>query len=141
MIVSPSRGFSAEAGGAAMCSKRFLSAAALIVTFYLGTPAATAETPLPRVVACNWIKTVSQLQAMKNNLAGTYCSANDIDASAKANFVPNGTAAAPFTGRLFGNGHVIGNLSITSAAAAVGLFGFTNRAVIQDVDLIKANIH
>ena len=48
-------------------------------------------------------KTAAQLQAMRNNLAGIYCLANDIDAGTIVNFKPIGTAANRFTGRLLGN--------------------------------------
>jgi hypothetical protein len=93
-----------------------LFAALVGISFALGPTASAIEKPVPRLVACTWIRTVNQLQAMRNNLGGTYCLANDIDASSKANFIPVGTAAAPFTGRFYGHGHVIRNLTITGAA-------------------------
>src|SRR5689334_2981852 len=117
-----------------MRSQAFLFIAALVViSFGLSPTVTAAEKPQPRVVACTWIKTINQLQAMRNNLAATYCLANDIDASAKANFIPIGTGAAPFTGRFYGHGHVIRNLTITSSRELLGLFGYTDQAVIQDV--------
>jgi len=102
--------------------------------------AAAAERPQPRLVSCTWIKTINQLQAMRNNLAGSYCLANDIDASTKSNFVPVGNAANPFTGRLYGHGHVIRHLTISSSAQYIGLFGYTDQATIQDVGLTDVNI-
>jgi hypothetical protein len=129
------------AGGPSMGRKPSVVAVTLISMSYAWNPQAVAKNAIqPNVVACTWIKTVNQLQAMNNDLAGSYCLANDIDASTKANFVPVGTSAAPFTGRLYGDGHVIRNLTITSAATNVGLFGSIDHATLQDVGLVNLSI-
>ena len=101
--------------------------------------ASIADTARPRAV-CTAITNVNQLQAMKNNLAGNYCLANDIDASAKPNFAPVGSPSTPFTGTLNGNGHVISNLTIKSAQQYIGLFGVTSAAVIGNLTLLNVNV-
>ena len=65
----------------------------IICAVALAMPASGAfavEKPAPKVVTCTQIKTAAQLQAIKNNLKGTYCLANDIDAGSIANFIPIG---------------------------------------------------
>ena len=95
----------------------------------------------PRGVTCTSIATAAQLHAMRQNLAGSYCLANDIDAGTIANFKPVGTAANPFTGSLRGNHHVVKNLTVDSAFPHVGLFGVTDGAVIQDLTLANMNVN
>lgn len=102
--------------------------------------AAAAEAVAPQAVGCKLIRNAAQLQAIQNNLAGSYCLANDIDAGSIANFVPIGDGNNPFTGKLFGNGWVIRNLTIESDAGYTGLFGAVDHALIQDVGLVNANI-
>lgn len=102
--------------------------------------AQTAERIRPAVLACRQIHTPDQLQKMKNNPADTYCLANDLDMSPIANFVPVGQTT-PFTGQLFGNGHVIRNLTINiTSEDYAALFAYTLNAVIEDVRLINVNI-
>jgi hypothetical protein len=101
---------------------------------------AAAETVTPQAVGCKLIKTAAQLQAMRNDLFGNYCLANDIDASSIANFEPIGGGGQSFTGRLFGNGRVIRNLRIRSKGSYVGLFGAAQGGLIQDVGLVNADI-
>jgi len=91
-------------------------------------------------VACKLIRNVDQLQAMRNDLAGSYCLARDIDAGSMENFVPVGTSDARFTGKFFGNGYVISNLTIESAREYVGLFGIADDALIRDVGLANARV-
>src|SRR5262245_41498019 len=80
--------------------------------------------------ACIAITNVNQLSAMRNNLTGNFCLANDIDASTKPNFAPIGNFITPFTGKLDGRGHVIRNLRIRTSQQQVGLFGVARAAVI-----------
>jgi hypothetical protein len=77
---------------------------------------------------------------MRNNLAGSYCLANDIEAGGIANFQPIGNVGSPFTGKLFGNGRVIRNLRIDSSPQYAGLFGYAQGARIQDVGLVNVDI-
>ena len=91
-----------------------------------------------------WVNNVYDLQNISQNLGGNYGFAN-IDASATASwnsgagFIPIGDAANPFTGTLVGNtGSTISNLTISSAASDVGLFGYVaHPTVIPPVYLRK----
>jgi hypothetical protein len=115
----------------------------LAITSLVGSgPTADAmEDVAPSVVACTQIKTAAQLQAMQNHLANAYCLAKDIDLSGIANFVPIGDFGNGFTGRLYGNNHVISNLTINNGPGTfVGLFGFIDGAVIQDLALVNAKV-
>jgi hypothetical protein len=116
-----------------------LACAALAASLWLGA-SATAETVTPRAVGCKLIRNAAQLQAMRNDLAGNYCLANDIDASSIGNFVPIGDGNNYFTGKLFGNGRAIRNLRIDSTATYVGLFGTVDNALIQDIGLVNVDI-
>ena len=80
------------------------------------------------------------MQAIRKNLSGSYCLASNIDASAIANFLLIGDATNKFTGRLYGDDHTISNVTINSSAADIGLFGFIDGAVIQDLSLVNAKV-
>ncbi|MGH6790059.1 MAG: GLUG motif-containing protein [Pseudolabrys sp.] len=78
---------------------------------------------------------------MKNNLAATYCLANDLDLASIATFIPVGNAATPFTGSFFGNDHAIRNLKINAGSADfVGLFGVFRGTTIRDVNFVNVNV-
>src|SRR5262249_10970547 len=95
----------------------------------------------PNATSCILIRTAQQLQAMNKNRSADYCLANDIDLSSISNFTPVGDEIAPFTGRFFGNNHVIRNLTInTNSIQQVGLFGAFNGITIRDVTLLNVNI-
>jgi hypothetical protein len=100
--------------------------------------AGVARDASPR--ACIAITNVDQLKAMRNNLAGDYCLASDIDAGTEPNFVPVGDATTPFTGSLDGRGHVVRNLAIRSGKSRVGLFGVMNAAVVKNLTLLNVNV-
>ncbi len=58
-----------------------------------------------------------------------------------ANFEPIGTSGNPFTGNLTGSPtYMIKNLKIEKTSENVGLFGYTNDAVIQDIILENATV-
>lgn len=77
------------------------------------------------------------LNDMRNDLAGDYILGANIDLTDIANWVPIGTAAAPFTGTLNMAGYNISNLTISrSMTDYVGLFGycrFNNAAKIPAI--------
>lgn len=75
----------------------------------------------------------SDLLWMTVNLAGTYTLMRDIPLSSE--FIPIGTADAPFTGTFNGNGFKITGLNINSPTANTGLFGYTNGAVVKGVTI------
>jgi hypothetical protein len=101
--------------------------------------------------ATTQITTVEELQAIQNNLSGSYALAADINASATstwndgAGFLPIGNASTPFSGSFNGNGHVISGLYINSTAGQVGLFGQIGSAnghtgVVQNVGMTGGSI-
>lgn len=72
---------------------------------------------------------------------------NDIDASASLTqngglgFLPIGNYTIKFTGKFYGNGYTISNLYINRPTSwAVGLFGCTSNALIENINLENANI-
>jgi hypothetical protein len=94
----------------------------------------------PARAACTEINNYAQLQAMQADLAGSYCLAKDIDGAGKPSFVPVGSGAGLFTGRLDGKGHAISNLTIDSAENYVGLFGLTDGATIENLRLVNVRV-
>jgi len=93
------------------------------------------------------ITTCTELQNMKNNLAGNYYLANDIDCSATstwnsgAGFEPVGTMANRFTGKLDGKGFKITGLYINRPSTDyVGIFGYSNSSTVTDVGLTNVDI-
>jgi hypothetical protein len=94
--------------------------------------------PAPR--PCQTLSTVSDLQAISQNLSGRYCLNNDIDASTIGNFNPLGGNTNQFTGVFEGQGHTISNLTI-EASGYVGLFGYIGTAgTVRNVSLTNVNI-
>jgi len=94
------------------------------------------------------ITNVTELQAMQNDLAGTYYLANDIDASATsgwnddAGFGPVGDGSTPFTGIFDGNGHTITGLYMNRPSSnEVGLFGYIDGGEVKNVGLINVDIN
>ncbi|MEO5634975.1 MAG: 6-bladed beta-propeller, partial [Candidatus Paceibacterota bacterium] len=88
------------------------------------------------------ITSCSELQAMKDNLAGHYYLANDINCSGfdpdndNKGFIPVGTESDPFTGTFNGNNHTISNLTINRPDEDyVGLFGYINGGTFQNLTL------
>jgi hypothetical protein len=114
---------------------------AVIPTLTVHAQSADAVPPVePDVVVCTPVGTAAQLSRIRNNLAGTYCLTKDIDLGSIANFEPIGNDITPFTGRLYGNGHVIKNLTIDTEGDLAGLFGVVS-GTIQDVALVDVNIN
>lgn len=92
------------------------------------------------------LNNVTDLQAMKDDLAADYILGNDIDASVTsgwnegAGFEPIGTEASPFTGSFDGQDYAISDLCINRPEENyVGLFGVVNGATSVLKDLNFAN--
>jgi len=84
------------------------------------------------------ILTPANLDDVRNNLAGDYVLGADIDLLGYANWVPIGTTAAPFTGKLDGSPYTISNLTIDRASTDnVGLFGVCQFNVLTDAPNLK----
>ena len=65
---------------------------------------------------------------------------NDIDMSGVTGFEGIGTLENAFKGTVYGNGHVIENMTINTTSIVVGLFGYTNQATIKDLGVVDANV-
>ena len=108
---------------------------------------ATIEKPDASAVK---IYTADDLNAVRNDLRGSYVLMNDIDLSGYTNWEPIGkTSATAFTGKLDGQGYKITGLkisininsgSLNSPAHAAGLFGVCKGAVIKNLEISGANI-
>ena len=107
------------------------------------------------MLAAEWSTTIHsphQLQLMAMNQGASYTlgssfsaagtAANAADVWAGSGFIPVGTAASPFVGKLDGAGHIISNLRIAkSGVAEVGLFGAVGAAgAITNVGLSGSNV-
>ena len=99
------------------------------------------------------ISTCQQLQDMRNDLAGNYRLANNIDCSDSINwnddrgFLPVGSSPDVFNGTFDGRGYTISNLYIdaesnfdSNLATGVGLFGVAASNSIHSVTLKDASI-
>jgi len=91
--------------------------------------------------------TGSDLQGMQGNLSGNYVLGDDIDASGTgswnggAGFAPIGNDSNKFTGRFDGLGHTISGLTIDRPSTGyIGLFGYTQNALIQNVGLVGGSV-
>src|SRR5574344_965133 len=86
------------------------------------------------------IKTADDLQNMQNNLSGKYILMSDIDLSGY-NWASVGSISNAFKGSLDGNGYSIKNLTINNSTATYqGLFGYTDAATLQNINIENANI-
>jgi hypothetical protein len=86
------------------------------------------------------ISTAAQLQAITNNLSGSYCLVTDLDLSGVA-FTPIGTSPQPFTGSFNGQGYTISNLSINLPTTLyIGLFGVIDGATITNIGLLHVAV-
>lgn len=93
------------------------------------------------------ITTVTELQAMNNDLAEDYTVGNNIDASATsgwnsgAGFLPIGDNSTPYTGNFNGGGYTIDDLFIDrSTTDYVGLFGYKDGGAVHRTYLTNVNI-
>jgi filamentous hemagglutinin family protein len=120
--------------------------------------------PILRSEYSTTITDAHQLELMALDLGADYTLANNIDANETSSaygvwnpangFVPVGTAAAPFTGALNGQGFTLSNLNIVVAPAAAqtfeglttdgfaGLFGVVDgpSAVIENINLANVTV-
>ena len=87
------------------------------------------------------IKTADELQSMKDNQSGKYILMNDIDLDGYDWTLVGTDWSNVFTGELNGNGFVIKNLTINKPTEDhVGLFGYTNGAIIKNLGIEDANV-
>lgn len=93
------------------------------------------------VVPEGWtgIYTVDDLRSMADNLSGQYIQMADIEFDPDEYWTPIGVYTTgnskPFQGKYDGNGFVIRYLQIESTADYIGLFGYTDGCIIENVSL------
>lgn len=112
---------------------------ALVMALSL-TATAWAAQPTPPAVAEMGVTTYNDLhtalEAAKNG--GTVKLLRDVELT--GTWTPVGDSSTPFKGTFDGNGHKITGLKITSGSY-IGLFGYVGEgAVIQNVNLVGANV-
>lgn len=89
----------------------------------------------------------AQLEEISDNLSASYILANDIDLGGSSTpWTPIGSSAAPFTGTLNGNGHVITGLylhgyKLDSGNGYASLFLAGNGASISNLGVVDVDIH
>lgn len=100
-------------------------------------PAGSAATEfcltVPRETDPIIITTVKELAAVKNNLAGNYILANDLDFTAVTDWSVIGTPEYPFIGTFDGGGYTITGLSGTGNVDHACIFSSCKNAVIKNV--------
>ena len=75
------------------------------------------------------ITTVADLQAVQNDLSGTYYLDSDLNLSG-VSFAPLGSGSTPFTGTFEGNGHTITYLTLNpESGTGVGMFACSNGTI------------
>lgn len=85
------------------------------------------------------ISTVQGLKDIAKNLSGSYKLTADITLTEE--WLPIGTDAAPFTGTLDGNGHIVKGLKTTNSSTNnVGLISVAKAATIQKLGLESVNL-
>lgn len=67
----------------------------------------------------------------------------DLDFTDQISFAPIGSYefGRPFEGDFYGNGHLLKNLKINSSENYVGVFGYTQGAVIKELNIQDSQIH
>ena len=65
---------------------------------------------------------------------------NDIDMSGVTGFEGIGTSSNAFKGTVYGNGHVVENMTINTSSSFQGLFGNINQSTIKDLGVVNANV-
>lgn len=89
------------------------------------------------------IKTIEDFNSMADDPAAHYQLMNDIDFGGEE--IPEmftSTTSKQFTGSFDGNGYTLSNFTLksSSSTANVGLFGYTNGATIEDLNLVNVTV-
>ena len=85
------------------------------------------------------IRTATELNAARNDLAADYVLMANIDLANYTNWEPIGDETNPFTGAFDGNNYNIANLQ-TRGQSHAGLFGYIREAAIEDLGVLALNI-
>lgn len=88
------------------------------------------------------IHSAEELDCVREDLTASYKLGADIDLTAYGNWVPIGTAGAPFKGTFDGAGYIISGMTIHSNADDIGLFGRAHQSTttISNVRLENVDI-
>jgi filamentous hemagglutinin family protein len=90
---------------------------------------------LTQFTAYELVNSIYDMRAMKSDLAGVYALGRSLELAGANDVADIGTSAKPFTGQFFGNGHLLGDLDMSSGADA-GLFGVIGRGgIVRDFTL------
>ncbi|MBQ6102755.1 MAG: hypothetical protein IJL06_03700, partial [Kiritimatiellae bacterium] len=113
---------------------------------YADPAAQTTTVPLDnfRIVTAEFgalVTTREQLDAMRNDLGGSYALGKDIDLSDET-WTPVGNNSTPFTGSFYAQGHKITGLRYDSSSGTyAGLFGAVKDATIDGIHLEGVSIN
>lgn len=86
------------------------------------------------------ITRADQLNSIRLDLAGVFTLEDDIDMDGASVWTPIGTEAAPFTGKILGNGHKIKNIKI-SGETNVGFIGTAQNATVSHLGMEGATVN
>ena len=124
------------------------TAALTLTTYALMVPAGafqdlagntSGEYTLSFVTQATMIETIADLENVRNNLAGDYALAANIDISSIDNWQPIGDEANPFTGSFDGQGYQISGLN-SSGYQYAGLFGVVAGSSISNLGVLVGTI-
>ena len=111
-------------------------AVAINASAFSGKGSGTVEDPY-------LISDVDQLYEMHNNLSASYKLTTDIsltefiqDDNPTRGWDPIGNSQKAFTGTFDGGGHVISGLFINRTTVNIGLFGYINQALVENLTLV-----
>ena len=99
----------------------------------------SGEYTLSFVAQATMIETIADLENVRNNLAGDYALAANIDLSSIDNWQPIGDGANPFTGSFDGQGYQISGLN-SSGYQYAGLFGVMTGGSISNLGVLAGTI-
>jgi hypothetical protein len=126
------------------------SSSLIMTTLAFAEPVQAAEPACgPEIAGVHQVSTVAQLQAIGSGgdclRSDDYRQVADITlpapvAPATSNFTPIGNSTLPFTGTFDGGDYSIRGLVIDIAGNSIGLFGYTDRAVLRNVHMVDANV-
>lgn len=86
------------------------------------------------------IASIGDFQCIRDNMSAHYEIVNDLDAEGY-NFRTMGSATAPFTGTIKGNGHVIRNLTIGNNENNNAIFSYTDNAEITGITFLNPTLN
>ena len=119
----------------------FANANNVSTTFTMPANAVTVTANFDPISEATEIWTPADLNDVRNNLSGNYILAADISLSSYSNWLPIGSDAVPFTGKINGNGYKITGMKINRTAAAyAGLFGYVKGGEIIDLTLTDVDV-